>query len=43
VLRDAPEGIWVSGLPDSVDVIVVGQDFVTEGQPLRVTFREPTR
>jgi multidrug efflux system membrane fusion protein len=43
VVRDAPEGIWVAGLPESVDIIVVGQDFVTEGQPLRVTYREPAQ
>jgi multidrug efflux system membrane fusion protein len=41
VVRDSLDGIWVAGLPEVVDVIVVGQDFVTEGQPVRVTYREP--
>lgn len=31
VLRDAPQGFWVSGLPDVADVVVVGQEFVTDG------------
>ena len=31
VLRDTLEGIWVAGLADEVDIIVVGQDFVTAG------------
>lgn len=26
------EGIWVSGLPDEVTIIIVGQDYVIEGQ-----------
>jgi multidrug efflux system membrane fusion protein len=40
VLRDANEGIWVGGLEDNVSVIVVGQEYVTEGVPVRPTFRE---
>ncbi|SMX22409.1 efflux RND transporter periplasmic adaptor subunit [Boseongicola aestuarii] len=40
VLRDTIEGIWVNGLAPSVDVIVVGQEFVTEGVPVNVTYRE---
>jgi multidrug efflux system membrane fusion protein len=42
VVRDTAEGVWVSGLPESLDVIVVGQDFVTDGHPLTVTMREAT-
>ncbi len=37
VLRDTATGIWVSGLPDMVQVIVVGQDYVTDGSPITVT------
>jgi multidrug efflux system membrane fusion protein len=40
LVRDDIDGIWVSGLPDTVDVIVVGQDFVTAGVEVRPTFRE---
>ena len=40
VLRDTTEGIWVNGLAPSVDVIVVGQEFVSDGVPVKVTYRE---
>lgn len=43
VVRDTPEGVWVSGLPDRADVIVVGQDFVTRGVKVAPTYREATR
>ncbi|KFE36967.1 efflux RND transporter periplasmic adaptor subunit [Thioclava atlantica] len=36
-LRDAPDGVWLAGLPEQATVIVVGQDYVTEGSPLAVT------
>jgi multidrug efflux system membrane fusion protein len=31
VLRDTTEGVWVSGLPPKADVIVLGQEYVTQG------------
>lgn len=40
LLRDTIDGSWVTGLPDQARVIVVGQDFVTEGTLLTVTLRE---
>ncbi len=40
VLRDTPGGIWVTGPESALDVIVVGQEFVTEGVPVAPTFRE---
>lgn len=40
VLRDAPQGFWVSGLPQQADVIVVGQEYVTDGIEVRVTRRD---
>jgi multidrug efflux system membrane fusion protein len=40
VMRDLPEGVWVSGLDASVDIIVVGQEFVTNGVPVDATYRE---
>ena len=40
VVRDSIEGIWVSGLEDSADVIVVGQEFVTDGVAVAATYRE---
>lgn len=35
VVRDDPDGIWVSGLPDVATVIVVGQEFVSDGREIR--------
>ncbi|TCP42392.1 efflux RND transporter periplasmic adaptor subunit [Rhodovulum marinum] len=40
VLRDTIDGFWVTGLPDLAEVIVVGQEFVTDGVPIAVTYRE---
>lgn len=40
MIRDDAEGIWVSGLGDTANVIVVGQDFVTAGVKVRPTYRE---
>ncbi|MBN2905928.1 MAG: efflux RND transporter periplasmic adaptor subunit [Rhodobacteraceae bacterium] len=43
VLRDTQAGIWITGLPDQADVIVTGQEFVTDGVPLDVTYREDAK
>ena len=40
VLRDTRDGIWVDGLEGETDIIVVGQEFVTDGVPVKVTMRE---
>ena len=40
VLRDTPQGVWLSGLPDEADVIIVGQDFVTAGVRVTATYQE---
>ena len=37
VLRDTPQGVYVTGLPDQVQVITVGQEYVAEGAALDVT------
>ncbi|MBL4917535.1 efflux RND transporter periplasmic adaptor subunit [Szabonella alba] len=42
LLRDTVDGVWLTGLPDAVDVIVVGQEFVAEGTPLAPTWRDAT-
>ncbi len=34
LLRDTVDGVWVAGLDDTVDVIVVGQEYVTDGVPI---------
>ena len=38
ILRDDIAGIWVTGLTEEADVIVVGQDFVTAGLKVAVTY-----
>ncbi|WP_411889904.1 efflux RND transporter periplasmic adaptor subunit [Yoonia sp. SDW83-1] len=40
LLRDTAEGVWVTDLPDEVDVITVGQEFVTDGVRVAPTFAE---
>ena len=39
VMRDTIDGIWVTGLPETVDVIVVGQEYVTDGVPVLPTMQ----
>ncbi len=43
VVRDTGEGILLSGLPDTIEVIVTGQDFVTDGQAVTVTYSDADR
>ncbi len=43
VLRDTADGVWVAGLPEQADVIVVGQDFVTDGVAVRPTYQEASQ
>ena len=38
VLADTREGVWVSGLPKSVDLIVLGQEYVSKGQAVQARF-----
>jgi membrane fusion protein, multidrug efflux system len=40
IIRDSVDGIWVSGLPQEVDIIVVGQEYVTDGRDVSVTYTE---
>ncbi|MBK5926406.1 efflux RND transporter periplasmic adaptor subunit [Rhodobaculum claviforme] len=39
VVRDTQRGIWVTGLPDTAEVIVVGQEFVRDGVRVDATRR----
>ena len=31
LIRDTVDGVWVSGLPEQINIIVVGQEFVRAG------------
>ncbi len=35
IISDGPDGMWVAGLPDHVNVITVGQQFVTNGEHVK--------
>ncbi|MBB5516500.1 multidrug efflux system membrane fusion protein [Rubricella aquisinus] len=35
VIRDEMNGVWLGGLPDQADVIIVGQEFVNDGRSVR--------
>lgn len=39
IVRDTTDGVWVSGPPAEARIIVVGQEFVTEGSPVAPTMR----
>jgi multidrug efflux system membrane fusion protein len=36
IVADTADGVWISGLPKSVMIITVGQDFVSPGQDVKV-------
>jgi multidrug efflux system membrane fusion protein len=37
ILRDTVEGIWVAGLDNEVEIITVGQEYVTDGVAIKTT------
>lgn len=40
VLRDTIDGIWLAGLPEKADVIVIGQEYVVAGVPVEASYQE---
>ncbi len=40
IVRDTADGILVNGLPDELDIIVVGQEYVVDGRAIAVTMQE---
>lgn len=40
IVRDTIDGVWVSGLPDQVNIITIGQEFVVDGVKIEPTFAE---
>ncbi len=40
LLRDTPNGVWLTGLPEQADVIIIGQEFVTDGVRVAPTYQE---
>ncbi|NNK15756.1 MAG: efflux RND transporter periplasmic adaptor subunit [Sulfitobacter sp.] len=43
IMRDTSRGIWVTGLPEVADVIIVGQEYVTAGVTVAPTWVEVTQ
>ncbi|MGY9049419.1 hypothetical protein P775_27385 [Puniceibacterium antarcticum] len=40
VLRDTPQGMLLTGLPDQVDIITVGQEYVIDDVPVAPSFED---
>jgi multidrug efflux system membrane fusion protein len=40
ILGESMDGVWVGGLPETVTVIAVGQEYVIDGQPVEPVFAE---
>lgn len=40
LLRDTPTGVLVTGLSETADVIIIGQEFVGDGVPVEPSFQE---
>ncbi len=39
IIRDTAEGVWVTGLNANEDIIIIGQEYVITGSPVRVTYQ----
>ena len=42
IVRQTGDGLWVSGLPDSVVLISVGQEFVSAGERVEISYADST-
>ncbi len=40
ILRDEPEGVWLKGLPDEADIIIVGQEYVSDGRRIETDYKD---
>ena len=40
LLRDTPSGVWLAGLPDAAEVIVIGQEYVIDGVAVEPAYQE---
>lgn len=38
VISDGPDGMWIAGLPKIADIIVVGQEFVANGEKVKAVY-----
>lgn len=37
ITRATPDGVWVAGLPTSVEIVILGQEFLVDGQKVAAT------
>ena len=42
IVEDGPDGMWVSGLPDTAALITVGQEYVTLGATVDPVYVDST-
>ncbi|MDA7593075.1 efflux RND transporter periplasmic adaptor subunit [Rhodobacteraceae bacterium] len=40
LIRDTMKGVWLKGLPEETNVIVIGQEYVTDGVKVQQVFQE---
>ncbi len=43
ILRDTQDGVWLDGLPEQANVILLGQEYVTSGVPVAPSYEEITQ
>ncbi|MCF3596076.1 efflux RND transporter periplasmic adaptor subunit [Rhodobacteraceae bacterium LMO-12] len=43
LVRDTADGVWISDLPDEADIIVIGQEYVVDGVPVRAAYEEAAK
>lgn len=43
IMRDTQEGVWLDGLPEESDIIILGQEYVTDGVPVIPSYEEITQ
>ena len=40
IIRDTMKGVWLKGLPERTNVIIIGQEYVTDGVEVKQIFQE---
>ena len=40
ILRDETDGVWLTGLPDTLDIIYVGQEYVSDGRAVEAVIQQ---
>ncbi|MBC6443800.1 MAG: efflux RND transporter periplasmic adaptor subunit [Rhodobacteraceae bacterium] len=40
IVNESSDGIWITGLGDTADIILLGQEYVTDGRKVTVTYKD---